>query len=197
MHIQKTLFIMKFLTKSIYFISDHHQILSRKRFCSSSRQNIGQYIRHIVAGCSYQHTSFPIVQNSKGYFEKKKWDKICKIKKKNKIAEIQDGRYSSGLYKKKCCAPSTYTTQRKHQTKGVSICPHTFGCPHMFGCPCIFGCSLCLNAPVCLDSPNVWMPPYIWMMFGCPLYIHNTNKGYFVRQRRCPHAPIHLDAPCT
>ena len=49
----KTLFTMKFLTKSIYLISDHHQILSRKRFCSSSGQNIGQYIRHIVAGCSY------------------------------------------------------------------------------------------------------------------------------------------------
>ena len=82
MHIQKTLFIMKFLTKSIYFKSDHHQILSRKRFCSSSGQNIGQYIGHITAGCSYQHTSFPIVQNSKGYFEK--MDKICKIKKKTR-----------------------------------------------------------------------------------------------------------------
>ena len=46
-------------------------------------------------------------------------------------------------------------------------------------------------------NSDVWMPPYIWMMFGCPLYIHNTKKGYFVRQRRCPHAPIHLHAPCT
>ena len=51
------------------------------RFCSG--QNIGQYIRHIAAGCSYQCT----VQNSKEYFEK--MDKIFKIKKKkNKIADI-------------------------------------------------------------------------------------------------------------
>ena len=37
------------------------------------------------------------------------------------------------------------------QTKGVSICPNTFGCHHMFGC-----------SPVCLDGPH---------MFGCPLYV--------------------------
>ena len=46
------------------------------RFCSSSGQNIEQYIRHLAAGCSYQHK----VQNSKEYFEK--MDKIFKIKKK-------------------------------------------------------------------------------------------------------------------
>ena len=47
-------------------------------------------------------------------------DKIFKFKKK-KMPEIQDGRYSSGLYKKRFCpppicldAPCTYTTQRKH-----------------------------------------------------------------------------------
>ena len=47
-------------------------------------------------------------------------DKIFKIKKKNEMTEIQEGRYSSGLYKKKWYAghmfgcPCTYTTQRKH-----------------------------------------------------------------------------------
>ena len=56
-----------------------------------------------------------------------------------------------------------YTTQRKHQTKGVSICPHTFGCPHMFGCP-----------PVYLGAPYLWtllcMIGYPHM-FGHPLYV--------------------------
>ena len=42
----------------------------------------------------------------------------------------------------------------------------------------MFGCSL-----------------YVLMMFGCPLYIHNTNKACFVRLRGSPYAPIHLDAP--
>ena len=42
----------------------------------------------------------------------------------------------------------------------------------------MFGCSL-----------------YVLMMFGCPLYIHNTKKACFVRLRGCPYAPIHLDAP--
>ena len=32
-------------------------------------------------------------------------------------------------------------------------------------------------------------------MFGCPLYIHNTKKGCFVRLRGCPYAPIHLGDP--
>ena len=42
-------------------------------------------------------------------------------------------------------------------TKGVSICPHTFGCPCMFRCPCMFG-----------HHPYVWMPP---LVFGHPLYV--------------------------
>ena len=60
---------------SIYLKSDLHQILSRKvemRFCSSSGQNIGQYIGHLTAGCLYQHT----VQNSNEYFEN--WIKYLK-----------------------------------------------------------------------------------------------------------------------
>ena len=44
------------------------------RFCINSGQNIGQYIGHFAAGCSYQHT----VQNS-GIFQK--MDQIFKIKK--------------------------------------------------------------------------------------------------------------------
>ena len=120
-------------------------------------------------------------------------------------------------YTKKWCAPicldvpCTYTTQRKHQTKGVSICPHTFGCPHvwmppcmfgcphMFGCPCMFGCSLCLNAPCmfgqpqCLDAPiyldDVWLPP-----------VHTQHKERILCQTKevstCPHTsrcPLYIN----
>ena len=65
-------------------------------------------------------------------------------------------------YTKKWCAPicldvtCTYTTQRKHQTKGMYICPHTFGCPHMFGCP-----PVCLDAPICLEAPVCLGAPYV------------------------------------
>ena len=83
------------------------------------------------------------------------------------------------------------------QTKGVSICPHTFGwpqmlgctpvclnvpnmfgCPHMFGhtlyvwIPHMFGCPpVCLDTPICLHSPYVWMPLYVWM----PPYVWTPN----------------------
>ena len=49
-------------------------------------------------------------------------------------------------------AHHTYTTQESMlcHTKGVSICPHTFGYP-----------------PVCLNTPYVWTPPicldHVWM----------------------------------
>ena len=185
----------------IYLKSDHHQILRRKvetRLCiSSSRQNIGQYSGHLTAGCSYQHT----LQNSKEYFEK--WIKIFK-NKKNKMAEIQDGRYNSGLYNKMCppyvWMPSVHIQHKESmlcQTKGVSICPHTFGylhmfewppcmlgCPHMFGCPCMFGCChmfgwppvcldvpiclpVCLDIPICLNAPVCLGCPYVWMPLVC------------------------------
>ena len=50
----------------------------------------------------------------------------------------------------------------------------------------------------------VWMPPYVWtlpymfgclpyvlIMFGCPLYIHNTKKACFVRVRGI-HMPQYI-----
>ena len=135
---------------SIYLKSDHYQILSRKvemRFCSSSGQNIGQYIRHPTASCSYQHT----VQNSKEYFEKK-WIKYAKLKKKSKMADVvQDYKKMFGcpLYiqnTKKACfvrlrgvhmLPYIWmlpVCKQQNESmfcpnKGASICPHTFGFP--------------------------------------------------------------------
>ena len=133
------------------------------------------------------------------------------------MAEIQDGRYSSGLYKR--------------------FCPHMFGCPlyiqntkkacfvRLRGCPYA---SIHLDAPICLNAPcmlgqphifrcpicldDVWMHPVhtqhkermLWQTkgvsiclhtFGWPLYTHNTKKGCFDRLRGCLYAPIHLDAP--
>ena len=103
--------------------------------------------------------------------------------------------------------PCTYTTQSMPcQTKGVSICPHSFGCPHMLGCT-----PICLNVPICLDgSLYVWMPPYVWTslyvwmppisletpMFGCPPLCLDTPM--FVPPT-CLDAPICLGAPyvCT
>ena len=72
-------FMMVDMQDTIYIFkirSPCFQTLSTKvetRFCSSSWQNTGQYIGHLTASCSYQHT----VQNSKKYFEKT--DKIFKI----------------------------------------------------------------------------------------------------------------------
>ena len=77
-----------------------------------------------------------------------------------------------------------------------------FGCPHLFGCiPCMFGCPHYVWILPCMfGHPYVWMPPYVWKMFGCLLYIYNTNKTCFVRLRGVHMLPIHLDAPiclCT
>ena len=85
----------------------------------------------------------------------------------------------------------------------------------MFGCPtiCLPVCldtHIFLDVPICLD--DVWMPPAHTQhkermlcqtnrvsicpnTFGCPMYIHNTKKGCFVRLRGCLYAPIHLDVP--
>ena len=49
------------------------------------------------------------------------------------------------------------------QTKGVSICLHTFGCPHMFGwCPVCLDTSMSLDAPVCLGAPMFGYLLYAW-----------------------------------
>ena len=150
------------------------------RFCSSGGQNIGQYIRHITAGCSYQHTSFPtvlrvhIVQHSKEYFEK--WIKYLKLKK-NKMADIvQD-------YTKKLCAPHVFGCPLYiHNTKKACFvrlmgCPYApyIWMPHMFGCPLYVW-----MAPICLDAPYTSL--YVWV----PLCLDAPV---------CLDTPICLDAP--
>ena len=56
------------------------------------------------------------------------------------------------------------------QTKGVSICPHTFVCP-MFGCPLYAWIPPYVwKHPLCLDTHlYVWMPsiPCVWMPIVC------------------------------
>ena len=54
------------------------------------------------------------------------------------------------------------------QTKGVSICPHTFECPHMFGCPLyVWMPPVCLDDMIYLDALH---------MFGCPTVCLDTAK---------------------
>ena len=126
------------------------------------------------------------------------------------MVEIQDGGYSSGLYKK-CCAPHMFGYHLyKHNTKKGrgSICPIHLVAPICLDAPYVWmapvsldapiclpvcldtpiclGAHLCLDAPVCLDTSH---------MFRWPLYIHNTKKACFVRLKGCAYAPIHLDAP--
>ena len=135
-------------------------------------------------------------------------DKIFKIKKK--MVEIQDGRYSSGLYKK-------------------GFAPHMFGCPLYIhntkkGCfvrlkwcpyaPIPLDAPICLNAPLYLGmAPKVWMPPVCLdapicldgpCMFGCPhmpLLCFNTSHVWMppvcLDTALGFNAPICLDAPCT
>ena len=67
------------------------------------------------------------------------------------------------------------------------------------------------DAPIHLDAHTVWIHPYIcgecqthgmlghphmfrmhpnigvWMMFGCPLYIHNTKQACFVKESMLCH----------
>ena len=90
-------------------------------------------------------------------------------------------------------------------------CLHTPTCldsPVCLDAPCIFGHPLCLDTSHMFGCPHMFGHPlYVWMIFGCPLYIHNTKKvcyqtkGVFI----CPHTfgcplyvwiPLHLDTPC-
>ena len=91
------------------------------------------------------------------------------------------------------------------QTKGVSICPHTFGCPlyihktkkayfvrvrgvcmpHAFGClPYVWLPPYVWMPPVCLDAPYVWIPAVCLdtpHMFGCPLYVWKNPKVWVIQ----------------
>ena len=58
----------------------------------------------------------------------------------------------------------------------------------------MFGYPICWDAPICFDTLlYVWMPPYVWKMFGCLLYMYNTNLSdwggfpYDPHTFGCPH----------
>ena len=143
-------------------------------------------------------------KTQKEYF--KKWIKYLKLKKK------QDGRYSSGLYKKKECHPYVWMppvhTQHKEsmlcQTKAVSICPI-----HLDSYICLDASLYVGMPPICLVTLHVWMAPY---MFGCPPYasLYVWTPPYVwvplfgfpcmhehPHRFGCPHIFGCLDAPCT
>ena len=75
------------------------------------------------------------------------------------------------------CLDAPVHTQHKEsmlcQTKGVSICPHTFGFNHMSGCllyiwmhPHVCMTPYFWMPPVCLDAPHMF--GCTTRMFGCP-----------------------------
>ena len=81
------------------------------------------------------------------------------------MAEIQDGRYSSGLYKKGFAPsyvlmPPVHTQHKESmfcQTKGVPICPIHLDAPYVRTSPYVWMPSICLAAPL-----YVWMLPNVW-----------------------------------
>ena len=95
-------------------------------------------------------------------------------------------------------------------TKGVSICPHTFGCP------CMFGCQICVDTllyvwkhpkyvwmpPVCLDTllclDDVWMPPE-HTQHKESMLCHTKGVSLCTRHLDAPICldtpPVCLDAP--
>ena len=151
-----------------------HQILSR---------NIGQYIGHLAAGCSYQHT----VQNSKEYFEK--WIKYLKLKK-NKMADIVQDCTKSFASHMFGCHLYVHNTKKACSVR-LRGCPHSpihldasmFECPLNVGIPpYVWMHPVCFVAPICLDGPlYVWMHPICLPvcldtpMFGCPCMLGHPH----------------------
>ena len=117
------------------------------------------------------------------------------------MADIQDGGYSSGLYKKMVCPLYIHSTKKAHfvRLRGCPYAPYIwmalfmFGCPHippcMFGHPHMFGCPLCLDAPCMLGHPHRYGCLH---MFGCCLdapCTYTTQKACFVRLRGVHMSP--------
>ena len=133
------------------------------------------------------------MQNSKEYFET--MDKTFKIKK-NKMVEIQDGRYNSGVYQKMCppyvWMPPVHPQHKERMlclTKGVSICPHTFGPPILWMPPVCLDAPICLvGAPVCLDALKLKKNKMAEIQDG------RYSSGLYTKN---VVPPICLDAPCT
>ena len=67
--------------------------------------------------------------------------------------------------------PPIYTKYKESMlchTKGVSICPHTFGCPLnapiCVDTPCMFGCLLCFDTTCMFGCSHMFgYPLYVWM----------------------------------
>ena len=109
------------------------------------------------------------------------------------------------------CLDNVWIPPYIHNTKIACFftlreCPYApihLDAPICLDTPCMFGCTTYVWTPSCMfgHHPYVCMPPvcletpymfgnplYIWMMFGCPLYIHNT-KRVLCYTKGCPYAP--------
>ena len=134
------------------------------------------------------------------------------------MVEIQDGGYSSGLYKN-CCAPHMfefplYIHNRKKacfvRLRGCPYDPHTFGCHPVCldaticldAPPVYLNAPVCLDAAICVDTPCMFgYPPCVWIptcMIGHP---HVCIPPYVWMPPVCLGAPlcwkpsVWLDAP--
>ena len=77
------------------------------------------------------------------------------------------------------------------QTKGVSLCPHTFvHYPTCLDPPCMFGCPHILDIPHMFGHPHMFGPPY---MFDVPYF---WTPPYVSLSLVCLDATICLGAPC-
>ena len=120
------------------------------------------------------------------------------------MVDIQDGRYSSGLYKKWCvshmlgCPMYIHNTKKAcfvrlrvaHMPPYIWMPPVCLDAPHVWMTPSMFGHAPCLNALIYLDTSICLMPPsmfghphFVWMPFVC------------LGAPICMDTPICLDAP--
>ena len=133
------------------------------------------------------------------------------------MAEIKDGKYSSGLYHKNVWMPPLHTEHKVSmlcQTKGVSICPHTFGCPLYLNNTkktCFVQLKGCPYAPIHLYAPCMFRcchmfgcTPYMFgclHMFGHPIYLdahlYIWTPPYVCTLPICLMLPVCLGAPCV
>ena len=60
-------------------------------------------------------------------------------------------------------------------TKGVSICPHTFGCPHMCGCTLYVWMPLMFRHTHMFGCPHIFEHPAVWLDTSCAYTTHRKH----------------------
>ena len=103
--------------------------------------------------------------------------------------EIQDVRYSLGLYKKMvfphmCGCPLCIHNTKKACFIRLRGCPYA---PYIWMLSYVWMSPVCLDAAICLNDPlYIWMPPYAFLYVWTPPYVWMPPV--------CLDTPIGLDA---